>query len=196
MLQTLNEFYEDARHKSIPCPHEAEFRAYYLITHLRDADVLRQIELLPQPIFLHPLMQTALRVQALAQRNNESRGERGRRPANSEASLNGFSRLFKLIGSPKVSFLLACLLESHFTDIRRGALKSMRKAYLARYNNFEIDTLTQMLGCDDITQCAEVCASFELEVVEDEDSGLPVDVALHRTSNFNGLCQGLPGRHC
>ena len=107
VLQSLNEFYDDARHEGFECPNEAEFRAYYLITHLRDSDTIRQTELLPPHIFNSRYMQSALRLQSLVLRNNESRGERGRRPANSEASLNAFSRFFKAVGKDNTSYLLA-----------------------------------------------------------------------------------------
>lgn len=188
VLQSLNEFYEDARHEGRECPHEAEFRAYYLITHLRDSDTIRQMELLPQDIFHSEHLQAALRLHALAQRNNESRGERGRRPANSEASLNAFSRFFKAIASDQTSYLLACLAETHFADIRRGALVCLRKAYMAQHPECPLPKLTRMLGCDDAVQCADITQNFGFAVVYDDQQVVPYPIAviLHRGTTMTG----------
>lgn len=169
----------------MPCPNEAEFRAYYLITHLRDSDTIRQTELLESSIFNSRHVQAAIRLHALAQRNNESRGERGRRPANSEASLNAFSRFFKTVASDDTSFLLACLAESHFTDIRRGALVSLRKAYLQSQPNYPISRLAKMLGCDDAQHCQEVAENFGLSVGFGAGN-VPVTVELHRKVELIG----------
>ena len=185
VLQSLDEFYDDARHEGMHCPNEAEFRAYYLITHLRDSDTLRQIELLPSEVFSSEHLQAALKLQALAQRNNTSRGERGRRPANSEASLNAFSRFFKAVAGDETSYLLACLAESHFIDIRRGALVSLRKAYIPQHAQYPISRLTKMLGCDNIDHCQEVVEAFGLSVAQDTN-GVPRSVELHRKVEITG----------
>jgi len=179
VLQSLNEFYDDARIEGLECPHEAEFRAYYLITHLRDSDTIRQTECLPYDLFNSQHIQAALRLQSLALRNNESRGERGRRPANSEASLNAFSRFFKHVARDETSYLLACLAESHFTDIRRGALVAMRKAYIPQNPQYPVGKLAKMLGCNDVQHCAEIAENFGLNVTRGV-GGLPVSVELHK----------------
>lgn len=179
VLQSLNEFYDDARQEGLPCPCEAEFRAYHLITHLRDSDTIRQTESLPLEIFDSPYVQAATRLHALAQRNNESRGERGRRPANSEASLNAFSLFFKAVAGPKTPYLLACLAESHFFDIRRGALVSLRKAFIPQQPQYPLTKLAKMLGCDSVAHTAEVVENFGLEVTYSADD-VPVSVELHR----------------
>lgn len=185
VLQSLNEFYDDARHEGFECPDEAEFRAYYLITHLRDSDTIRQTELLSTHIFNSRYIQSALRLQSLVLRNNESRGERGRRPANSEASLNAFSRFFKAVAKDDTSYLLACLAESHFTDVRRGALVALKKAYIERNPQYPLPKLAKMLGCNNVAHCAEVVENFGLGVVYDA-AGTPVSVELHRKVALQG----------
>lgn len=190
VLQSLNEFYEDARHEGRECPHEAEFRAYYLITHLRDSDTIRQCESLPRDIFNSEHLQAALRLHSLAQRNNETRGERGRRPANSEASLNAFSRFFKAIASDETSYLLACLAETHFADVRRGALVCLRKAYMQQHPECPLPKLTRMLGCDNTVQCAEICENFGFAIAYDNKqlTPIPTGVILHRGVTMIGEC--------
>ncbi|EFP86402.2 uncharacterized protein PGTG_12358 [Puccinia graminis f. sp. tritici CRL 75-36-700-3] len=132
VLQSLNEFYDDYRGSNCFCPNEAEFRAYYLLTHLRDSDAARATERLPEKVFSDQRLQSALQLQILAQCGNMSRAA-GRRPANSPATLNAFTRLFKKVSSTQTSFLNACLLETHFSEIRVSALKALRLAQCRKY---------------------------------------------------------------
>ncbi|GAA97493.1 uncharacterized protein L969DRAFT_42828 [Mixia osmundae IAM 14324] len=174
VLQSLNEFYEDALFERMDCPNEAEFRSYSLIVHLRDSDVIRQTEALPARLFDSQSMQTALRLHSLAQRNNDGRG---RRAANSEACLNHFTRFFKLLQAESTTFLLACLCESHFSDIRRGALKAMMRSNLSNLPPYPLAVLTRMLGFDSTEECADFCVAFGLGVIDDA-------VELNRSSSF------------
>lgn len=157
VLKSLNEFYDDARASSppIPTPNEPEFRAYNILTHLRDPDIIWSTELLPHSVFHSPLFQTALQLHSLAQRSNLGRGER--------ASPNAFSRFFKLLSSPSVPYLFGCILSTHFADIRRGALDTLRKAYVNQHSLFPARTLAKILGCDDEREVQELCTAVGLE---------------------------------
>ncbi|KAF9346424.1 hypothetical protein BGX26_002077, partial [Mortierella sp. AD094] len=89
VLTSLQEFYDDMRREGIPCPNEAEFRAYHILSHLRDPDMVRQAQQLPPHIFMDPYIQAAAEVHALTRRNNDIRR---RAKIQSEASPNFFSR--------------------------------------------------------------------------------------------------------
>lgn len=184
VLQTLTELYDDAKSTDLApqLTNEAEFRSYHLLIHLRDPEVLREAELLPPNVFFSLLMQHAFRLHSLAQRNNMpiARG----RPANTPACLNGFSRFFKLVQHPSTPFLLACVLQVSFHDVREGALKALRTAYRDQHGNLPLETLSRMLGCDDLDDCVQVCESFQVEVVYDEHTGQPTEAKLKRSSNF------------
>ncbi|GAA6030212.1 hypothetical protein JCM8097_008990 [Rhodosporidiobolus ruineniae] len=162
VLKSLNEFYDDARihDPSSSFPNEPEFRSYHLLTHLRDPDVVWSTELLPLPVFLHPLLQTALSLHRLAQKSNLPRGER--------ASLNAFSRFFKLVGDPSVPYLFGCILSTHFPSIRLHALEALRSAYLKQHSAFPLRTLAKVLGCDDEDEARSVCEGFGVVVRPDE----------------------------
>lgn len=185
MLQTLTQFYDDARHSNLDCPNEAEFRAYYLLTHLRDPEAMRTAELLPISIFLNPIFQQALRLQSLVQRNNASASAASRgRPHNSEACINGFTRFFKAVAAPQTPFLMACLLQTDFNDIRAGALKAMKKAYLDRHARISVEDLVRLLGFDDEMECEEVCQACGIEIISEE--GTPREAVLHRAITVTG----------
>lgn len=115
-------------------------------------------------MFHHALLQTALKLHALAQRSSLPRGER--------ASPNAFSRLFKLIESPQVPYLFGCLLSSHFGEVRRNALEALRNAYLVQHSGLPARRLVKMLGCDDEDEVREICETFGVATEVGEDGQL------------------------
>jgi len=151
-LRSLIEFYED-RHQSMSltssgpsvAPNEAEFRAYNLLLHLRDPETLREVELLPTSIFTSEQVQVALRLRTCAQRSNNI--ERRGQPINEECTLNFYTSFFKEVDRLPVGpgYLLACLAENVFTDVRRGAIKAMCKAYIDR-SPPTFDSVRQCIG--------------------------------------------------
>ncbi|KAK9351363.1 SAC3/GANP/Nin1/mts3/eIF-3 p25 family-domain-containing protein [Lipomyces doorenjongii] len=157
-LQTLSELYLDAKKHGAQCPNEAEFQAYRLLSHLRDPDIDRQIQDLPRNIFLDSNVQLAFELRSLAQQNNIT--ERGY--TNTENAQNMFIRFFKLVKSSAVPYLMACLAEVHFNDIRMWALKSMAPGYHKRGKPYIASHLVEFLGCDDETELFELCDQWEL----------------------------------
>ncbi|WBW75053.1 TREX2 complex subunit Sac3 [Schizosaccharomyces osmophilus] len=180
VLQSLCEFYDDLRKEGKSSPNEAEFRSYSIITHLRDQDVVRQSQNLPIDIFNDPRVQLSLRLSALAQKNNERVGHL--LPLNTEATPNLYTRFFKLVKSPSVTYLMACLLESHFTSIRKGAIKAMRKAYMSVHAKFPCVDLQRILRFDTIGNVFDFCEYYALEVFE--ENGEPV-VNLNKVGYFD-----------
>lgn len=186
VLKSLNEFYDDARTSwpPLPTPNEPEFRAYNILTHLRDPDIIWSTELLPRDVLDSPLLQTALSLHSLAQRSNIARGER--------ASPNAFSRFFKLIARPEVPYLFGCILSTHFAEIRKNALETMRGAYVAQHALFPARTLAKVLGCDGEDEVAEICTSLGLEVREEKGRmvvELHKGAAMKSAYGFVGACE-------
>ncbi|KAJ3087852.1 hypothetical protein HK102_010152 [Quaeritorhiza haematococci] len=155
-LQSLREYYRDLAKENIFSPNEAEFQAYYILSHIFQNDVATKSEQLRPAIFLDPQVQLALDFQMMIQRNNEfSRGH-----PRTEGSLNNYVRFFRCIqDSTRVSYLFACLLHMSFVSVRRGALKAMQKAYYNFPDNLDswiaVGTLVQTLGFDDEEEAVE-----------------------------------------
>lgn len=178
VLQSLNEFYDDYRESNCFWPNEAEFRAYYLLTHLRDSDAARATERLPEKVFRDQRLQSALQLQILAQCGNMTRAP-GRRPANSPATLNAFTRLFKKIKSSQTSFLNACLLETHFREIRVSALKALRSAQSRKYGvNVPLSEIARLCAMS-LEECRGFCAACGLTMSDE------CTVELHRHAPFD-----------
>ncbi|KAI9031515.1 SAC3/GANP/Nin1/mts3/eIF-3 p25 family-domain-containing protein [Phycomyces nitens] len=166
VLLSLTEFYDDLRDEGIETPNEAEFRAYYIITHLRDNDITRQAMALPPHIFLNFHVKRALQFYGLAQRNNEIQESSSRRnkPANIEACQNFYSKFFKLVAAPDTPFLMSCLLEWHFPEVRKGALKAMNKVYMKLHPGVEAEYVRQVLAYDTMKQLIEEVELYGLQV--------------------------------
>ncbi|KAF9919949.1 hypothetical protein BGZ67_001665 [Mortierella alpina] len=101
----------------------------------------------------------------LTRRNNDIRR---RAKIQSEASPNFFSRFFKTIAGPATTYLMACLMETSFVDIRKGALKALNKSYLHQHGGFPVEDLINMLGFDDQNECIANCQEYGLELLFDQ----------------------------
>lgn len=189
VLLSLTEFYDDWRSSTgAVLPNEAEFRAYHLLIHLRDSSTAAAAERLPMDLYLSQPIQLALKFHAFARRSNEAplRG----RPHNTESSPNAYSRFFKLVHSPRTPFLMACLLETSFSQVRRGAFKAMRIAYPSKYRPYPIADLVKVLGCDDSEQLVREAENLGLEVERDND--IPVAVKVNKQSQINDSGPTIP----
>ncbi|KAF9289798.1 hypothetical protein BGZ68_008643 [Mortierella alpina] len=165
VLTSLQEFYDDLRSEGVRCPNEAEFRAYHILSHLHDPDMMRQAQQLPSHIFTNPYIQVAAEMHTLTRRNNDIRR---RAKIQSAASPNFFSRFFKMIAGPATTYLMACLMETSFVDIRKGALKALNKSYLHQHGGFPVEDLVNILGFDDQDECIANCQEYGLELIFDQ----------------------------
>lgn len=112
-LQSLMEVYHDAR-VQYTSPHEAEFRAYYILMHIRSRHAPFTLRSLPPSIYNSTTLQWALTLRFTLTRNTNGADEH-----NSDVTQMEYAGFFELLTHPDTSYLSACLLESHFDDIRR-----------------------------------------------------------------------------
>lgn len=90
---------------------------------------------------------------------------------------------------------MACSIEMHFANIRKGALKAMRRSYLANHSPFPIDVLAEMLGCDSIEETAINCESYGLTVYRNTQ-GSPVSVHIHKSSKWDETQPSIKQKFC
>ncbi|BFZ61169.1 actin cytoskeleton and mitosis protein [Saitoella coloradoensis] len=182
VLQTLSQFYDDAHERGEICPNEAEFKSYMILYHIRNAELPHETQDYPLELFDNPQIQLALKLASMAQRSNNV-ANRFTFP-NAEASLHQFTRFFKLVRSERVGYLTACLLEQHFSSIRKGALKALRGS-LAGKPPIAIDTLVAMLGYESPEEAAADCEHWGVEVVRDEITGGVVAAKLSKGGGWS-----------
>ncbi|CCE83257.1 Piso0_003829 [Millerozyma farinosa CBS 7064] len=171
-LQTLMEIYADVRNHGGSCPNEAEFRAYYLLSHIRDPEPERELQTLPDYILKDKQIQLALKIRTLVSQNNIV--ERNHR--NTVGALNLFSKFFEIVYSEETPFLISCLLETQFNEIRFYALKSMSRCYHTKGRAYPADILQKTLGFDSLEKLVAFVEYYEIDTVRDEENKILIDL--------------------
>lgn len=138
---------------------------------------------MPRHVRLDPAIRHALDLYKYAQRSNEEVGRF--KPPNCEGSHNGYSMFFRLISSKRISYTMACLCETQFNDIRKGALKSMRKAFIPAVKAPSVDEIVELLGCDDPSEVVTQCEQYGI-VVRPDESGTSRPI-LNKSIPFDGM---------
>lgn len=162
-LQTLVEIYQDIRNHGGRAPNEAEFRAYHLLSHLRDPELEREIQGLPDDVLMDRHVQLALKIRGIISQNNIV--ERGY--TNTIGALNLFVEFFKTVYSDETPFLMACLLETHFNEIRFYALKSMSRCYHTKGKPYVAEALQELLGFDSLEKLLKFVRYYEIDILDD-----------------------------
>lgn len=142
VLQSLHEFYGDIRQtlnrtkqsslQQVPhattilqeaLQNEAEFRAFQLLTHAEDQDVFRQSLSFPTEIFAREELKRARDAVAALHRKD-------------------YIRYFGI--AQRAPYLMACLMQTHFTKVRQTALQVIAVAFSSR-EAITMDTLRRWL---------------------------------------------------
>lgn len=71
-MQSLREYYADFELESRFSENEAEFQAYYILSHIFQSEFVTRAESMRSEIYNHPMVQLAIMFHHLCQRNNES----------------------------------------------------------------------------------------------------------------------------
>lgn len=151
VLQSLAEFYTDIRRapgldekiKSELLANEAEFRAYYLLTHLEDPDVFRKCFGWAPSVLSSTAVQLALAAGAAFHQHD-------------------YIRFFSILRSKPDAmplgtfYLCCCLLHSHFAALRITAAQVITKAY-APGSILPTTKLADWLAFEDETELVDWC---------------------------------------
>lgn len=150
-----------------------------------DPETARATSVLPHAVFSQPILQLAFDLHALVQRNFDSQKAASR--GNIQVAQNFASRFFKLVRSQRVPYVMACLLESRFADVRRAGLRALHQSYPKTEDpskRMSINALMRMFGCVDENEVVDMVEAVEMEVVYEDDG--PVGVFVNRSAPFNG----------
>ncbi|OBT67250.1 hypothetical protein VE03_02677 [Pseudogymnoascus sp. 23342-1-I1] len=127
-LLSLIHTYEDCKSQKIPCDNEAEFRAYFVIYHARNPAMMEAVQDWGKDFWESDEIQTATALVECLHNIWEINGPLKPQSA-SEIALNMYSRFFKIIRQPEVSYTTACFAEIHFNSVRKTALMTILSAY-------------------------------------------------------------------
>lgn len=189
-LQSLKHMYEDLYFKkSITCPNEAEFRCYQILLNLNNGDILREITEFRLEIRESKEVKFALEVLRALNSTN-------------------YVRFFKLLHSG--SYLMACIMQRYFNQIRSTGLCIMNKAYTStgtRPVPIPLSDIARLFAIDELDEATEFCSHYGFQVdngmvyfskssfEEPESKFLPVRngvIDKKRTSSFGEVVNGKP----
>lgn len=175
-LLSLLYYYDDNR-DLIKFPNEDEFRAYYIVFSIHDQrpDLEARVQKWPRELLRSPRVQVALELFAAAGNTWEYQGTLDAKRPNAIAQ-GLYARFFRLIQSNSVPYLLACIAEIYFNQVRQTAIRSIWKAYCRhplsqQHKNQEwtVDELTGALAFDDNDQTIEFCEEQGLQLATNAD---------------------------
>lgn len=178
-MLSLIYYYDDNRGR-ISFANEDEFRAYYIIFSIMDQrpDLGARVQKWPAELRNSNRVQAALELFAAAGNTWDYQGTLDSRRPNAIAQ-GFYARFFKIVDSPAVSYLMACVAEIYFNHVRQTAIRSIWKGY-CRYpasqqhknEEWTIDELTTVLCFDDDEQTRTYCESQGLHFAENADGNL------------------------
>jgi hypothetical protein len=177
-LLSLRDVYDDCNTQGIICENEPEFRAYYLIFHGRDSQIIETLQRQWRPTLWkdHDVVRTAASLVEAMQSTQDFHGPLKDGP--SLAAASSFLTYFKIVEDSSVSYTMACFAECHFPHIRRSILSAIKRG-LARPKDTAKDVtaaaLNRFLRFDTIQQAIAFAELHDLEWAQDPDH--PYDVS-------------------
>ncbi|RMJ15957.1 hypothetical protein CDV36_004371 [Fusarium kuroshium] len=176
-LLSLRDAYDDCNDQGIRCENEPEFRAYYLVFHAYDSNILETLQRQWKPNLWkdHDEVRTAVSLVEALQDTQDFHGPI--KDAPSLAASAAYHSYFRILEDPKVSYTMACFAECHFPRLRRSILTTIKKS-LARPRETAKDVtaavLNKFLRFDTVEEAIEFAELHEFEFGECEDD--PSDI--------------------
>lgn len=165
-LLSLRDIYDDCNAQDIVCENEAEFRAYFLIFHANDPNIMDVL----QRQWRRSLwtdseeIQTAVSLVEALQNTQDFHGPLKEGP--SLAASGAHQAFFRIVEDRKVSYTMACFAECHFPQLRRSILRNVKRA-LSRpkesANDVTAETLNRFLRFDTVQEAIDFAELHDLE---------------------------------
>ncbi|KAF7542617.1 hypothetical protein G7Z17_g11421 [Cylindrodendrum hubeiense] len=144
-LLSLRDLYDDCNEQGVACGNEAEFRAYYLIFHAFDPNIIETLQRQWKPNLWRDSDEVRTAVSLVEALQNTQHFHGPLKDAPSLAASAAFHTYFRIVEDPKVSYTMACFAELHFPHLRRSILTAVKKA-LARPRESSKDVTTTVLN--------------------------------------------------
>ncbi|KAF4452892.1 hypothetical protein F53441_4318 [Fusarium austroafricanum] len=176
-LLSLRDAYDDCNDQGIRCENEPEFRAYYLIFHAYDSNIIETLQRQWKPNLWKDSdeIRTAVSLVEALQNTQDFHGPL--KDAPSLAASAAYQSYFRIVEDPKVSYTMACFAECHFPRLRRSILAAIKRG-LARpreaSRDVTADVLNKFLRFDTVEQAIEFAKLHDIEFAQCEED--PSDV--------------------
>lgn len=162
-LITLSEIYDDMRANGFECPNEAEFRAYGLLSKIRDPQYDQIIQTLPSHIFNDHLVQLAICFRQIISNSNYS--ERGY--IKTENSLNFYLQFFQLLQSTEVPFLMGSFLQIYLGEVRFYSMKALSLSLNKKHKPIPIKYFLDTLLFNNKEELESFCQYYSISISSD-----------------------------
>lgn len=159
-LITLAEIYDEVRAVGGTCPNEAEFRAYALLSKIRDPEYDKNIQELPEDVFQNEMVQMAICFRRIV--SSSSFNERGY--IKTENCLNFYKRFFELISSGKVPFLMSSFMELYANEVRFYAFKALSRSLNKRHKPINPHHLIESFLFNDYEELETFCGHYSITI--------------------------------
>ncbi|KAJ9603754.1 actin cytoskeleton and mitosis protein [Cladophialophora chaetospira] len=178
-LLSLVYYYDDHRDR-VDFPNEAEFRSYMVIFEIasRKADIEDRLQSWPKEILDDERLKTAMKLYAAAGSTTQPQGPLNPLDTAAVAQANG-GTFWDVLASKSVPYIMACLTELYFYEVRFSSLDGLWRACKAqsqiqqsRFRDWTVAEVMALLGFDTEEQTMEFCAAFDLSFSSNE-SGEP-----------------------
>lgn len=179
-LKTLSEMYAEYRCRGVIPPNEAEFRAYYLLSQLRDPELEREIQSLPDQILRDSNVQLALNLRNMVQTNIVERAFK-----NTENVLNLFTNFFHNFKSGSIPILLSYMIEIRLNDIRFYALKAIKRSMHTKAKpTYRLDYIQDLLAFENTEETITFMDYYGIDIVKMNGTQLIDLVSLTHNSHL------------
>ncbi|KAF4998200.1 hypothetical protein FDECE_11841 [Fusarium decemcellulare] len=189
-LLSLRDAYDDCNDQGIQCENEPEFRAYYLIFHAYDSNIIETLQRQWKPNLWRDSdeVRTAVSLVEALQNTQDFHGPL--KDAPSLAASAAYQSFFRIVEDPKVSYTMACFAECHFPRLRRSMLATIKKA-LARPRETSKDVtaavLNKFLRFDTVEEAIEFAELHDFEFGQCEDNSGDVNRQYLKLDNRRSL---------
>lgn len=171
-LLSLRDLYDDCNEQGITCENEAEFRAFYLIFHARDSNIIETLQRQWKPNLWRDSdeVRTAVSLVEALQNTQDFHGPL--KDAPSLAAASAYNSYFRIVEDPQVSYTMACFAECHFPHLRRSILTAVKRS-LARPRESTKDVtaavLNKFLRFDTVEEAIEFAELHDFEFGTDDE---------------------------
>ena len=174
-LLSLMYYYDDNRAKQ-RSTNEAEFRAYYIMFELRTShpDLEDRMQSWPPQLLNDRRVQTAFRLYSAAANTLVDQGPL--KPTAPFSIAQGNSGVFwRLLKSKAVSYLMSCVAEIHFGQVRYLTLQNLWESHKGpvgqqiKNQEWTLEELTDALAFDDEDETYEFCQGYGLTFKTSDD---------------------------
>ncbi|KAI6766343.1 hypothetical protein HG530_007413 [Fusarium avenaceum] len=189
-LLSLRDAYDDCNDQGIRCENEAEFRAYYLIFHAYDSNIIETLQRQWKANLWRDSdeVRTAVSLVEALQNTHDYHGPL--KDAPSLAASAAYQSYFRIVEDPKVSYTMACFAECHFPRLRRSILAAIKKG-LARPREGSKDVtaavLNKFLRFDTVQQAIDFAELHDIEFGQCEEDPSNINVQYAKLDSRGSL---------